>query len=934
MRSPRFSSPVRRRALAAALVALAAFVIARPASADLRSAFAADSARALALMDRGQIDSTRALLQPTIDAARAAGDRPMLARAQILLLGAEYQLGHVQPFAAQMRECANIAWATRDTSMLKRVLRQKAIAQFWVGDKAGAERTAAAIMDLAERTNDLFSKGEAHIILGDVLYLRGNSDAAIPHFEFALAAGDTVGNLRQQANALNWLANVCLQKGEWQKARGYLERERAIALRIPSQRYLQFATNNLGFVEVRMGDPALALHYFEDAAAMARQRHATADLLSNIDNIVEQQALLGRLDEAERNAREALSMALAEGLGEEVPWQKEALADVLWERHRREEAMQLYREVVAMGDSAALDPRAMSLRGLARAQAERDSVDAALATLAGLSPTAREQPGAEVLSQLHVLQLELLVRAGRAAEAAALAARWAPALDASGDAEYALATWTHLARAQRALGDAGAAATSIAHADSVWEAGRRHTRDSEYRELRGEQARLLAIESALHELAQTAAGGAGSSNAAASAASRAFDRVQRFKTRTLLERMAGPDAFADPPPAWLEAPWMGVARFQSERLQPGELLIEYLSGPDTTIAFAVTRETCEAFGLPGERTLEEALDLATDALGRAPGAAGVDPDMAARELGRRLLGPATARLAEAKRVLIAPDAHLHHVPFAALIAPGASEPLGLTHTLSIVPSATILARLRGESSPAGRGLLALIGAPLTGETPLAGAAREAEGLRKRFVNVVVWRGPGDAPSLAGFGALHFAGHSLADDQLPWRSGFVIGRAARGESLLTAADVAQRRLDARLVVLSGCRSAGTRVRSGEGVSGLASAFLIAGAPAVVATLWPVDDATTADLMAAFYEQLALGRPAAEALREAQSRLRARPATRHPFYWAGFVLVGEGGVTVPMHRRMPIWPWGYAAAAVLFAAVAWRRRSQAHLRAFGA
>ena len=107
------------------------------------------------------------------------------------------------------------------------------------------------------------------------------------------------------------------------------------------------------------------------------------------------------------------------------------------------------------------------------------------------------------------------------------------------------------------------------------------------------------------------------------------------------------------------------------------------------------------------------------------------------------------------------------------------------------------------------------------------------------------------------------------------------------------------------MLSGCESAGGRVLSGEGVLGLTAAFMSAGVPAIVATLWPVDDRATAAFMSRFYDGLSRGRTAAAALREAQNAVRDDRRTRAPFYWAGFVLLGEGDVRFPLRRRAA-WP----------------------------
>ena len=79
--------------------------------------------------------------------------------------------------------------------------------------------------------------------------------------------------------------------------------------------------------------------------------------------------------------------------------------------------------------------------------------------------------------------------------------------------------------------------------------------------------------------------------------------------------------------------------------------------------------------------------------------------------------------------------------------------------------------------------------------------------------------------------------------------------------------------------------------GEGVIGLTRAFLYAGAPSVVVSLWQVADRSTADLMVRFYQQLDRTGNKAEALRRAKLDLLAAPRTSHPYYWASFVLVGE-------------------------------------------
>ena len=101
------------------------------------------------------------------------------------------------------------------------------------------------------------------------------------------------------------------------------------------------------------------------------------------------------------------------------------------------------------------------------------------------------------------------------------------------------------------------------------------------------------------------------------------------------------------------------------------------------------------------------------------------------------------------------------------------------------------------------------------------------------------------------------------------------------------------LRADMVVLSGCQTAGGRVMRAEGLVGFTWAFLATGASSVVVSLWNVNDQSTAELMHAFYRELANEGPAEEALRRAKFSLMAasRPAYRHPYYWAPFILVGD-------------------------------------------
>jgi CHAT domain-containing protein len=151
-------------------------------------------------------------------------------------------------------------------------------------------------------------------------------------------------------------------------------------------------------------------------------------------------------------------------------------------------------------------------------------------------------------------------------------------------------------------------------------------------------------------------------------------------------------------------------------------------------------------------------------------------------------------------------------------------------------------------------------------------------------------------ALEGFRIVHFATHGLLNAKRPELSGLVLSlvdeRGRPRDGFLRVRDVYDLRLPADLVVLSACQTALGEDVQGEGLVGLTRGFMHAGAARVVASLWPVDDVATAELMRRLYgRMLREGTRPAAALRDAQMEMAAEAPWRDPYYWAGFVLQGE-------------------------------------------
>jgi CHAT domain-containing protein len=198
--------------------------------------------------------------------------------------------------------------------------------------------------------------------------------------------------------------------------------------------------------------------------------------------------------------------------------------------------------------------------------------------------------------------------------------------------------------------------------------------------------------------------------------------------------------------------------------------------------------------------------------------------------------------------------------------------------------------------------------------PLPGARGEARDVARllRPRDVVVFTGREAQEGrirevLADKAIIHFATHGVVRDESGGDAFLALagGPAASADGRLTADEIYGLRLDADLVFLSACRTAAGQV-SGDGVVGLTRAFLSAGAPSVVATLWDVSDDVAREVVRGFYAKWPRTGGKAEALREAQ--LAVLPALRqgklkvstpagdfvlpeHPALWAGFVLQGQ-------------------------------------------
>ena len=352
-------------------------------------------------------------------------------------------------------------------------------------------------------------------------------------------------------------------------------------------------------------------------------------------------------------------------------------------------------------------------------------------------------------------------------------------------------------------------------------------------------------------------------------------------------------------------------------------MLEYVVGTDESYLFVVTKSEVASqpdvrvYTLPIKRT---ELVSKTNALREQLARRDLGFRASALKLYETLLRPAEAQLKNRTNLIIAPDNILWDLPFQAL-ASAPNRFLLEEAAITYAPSLTVLREMmerHNTQKPAQTSLLALGNPSLGRDTidraalalrdeklePLPEAEEEVKALKRLY---------GTSRSKVYIGAearedrvkseatranvIHFATHGILNNASPMYSYLALAEGGVNEDgLLEAWELMQMDLHADLAVLSACETARGRIGAGEGMIGFSWAMFIAGVPSIVVSQWKVESAGTRDLMVNFHRSLIS--PAktkvskSESLRQAALKLMKNPETSHPFYWASFIMVGDG------------------------------------------
>ena len=933
-------SPLRRHAsgilavVIAALLSLAAGPSPPSAPPTPRSAADSLAVAAEALFTSGLYDSLFVFVGPYVRRAQASGDSVLLGRAIAQRGRALLILGRRTEAENDIDTGIRIAEAVRDTMGLMPALHFQGFVYATASRNEDALRCFERRLFLAQRTHSPIDEAWAWSGMGYVLHLLDRQPEAKHAYSRAIQLFHAAGRTRLEISPLIGLGRVEGALGNVDASLRCYQRAWVASREVGDRLNEMWATTNLGALENNRGDLTRGAVYHRRAYELARELNSPQAMVIPAMNLAGRAAELGDYDTAERIMAETRSSYDARGGGSFTAMLDFQLATLRIAQGQNQAASALLRPLVAHPERGEPQHRTGAVMALAHVLAVTDSLDEAVRLLSAHFASGDvytfDVPRAELaLSQL-------LYESGNAREALAYASRARRSSQQRGERRTVVLAMLSESVCQHAAGDAHAAATFYAALDSM-DAFRGGITTPDWRETFGQEVARGVVDAALVLLEEPA------SQSRVAREEAFFNAVQRIKARTLLDRITQPRPGAVAP----ETPGrQRVATLRDVRavLKPGEAILDFCVASQRSFLMVATPDSLRVIELPGPGSpLADRVRLLRRTI------ASDDANLRAQYDSRRLavmlsalgddvLGGAADVVERCDRLFISVDGFLAAVPFGLLAVGADGAPLMSDHDVVLIPSASVLVLNRTAGRDCSGVTPSVVGVASSSER-LSGARDEVRDLVKHCRNARAESGETGANGLeaavGGCDVLHIAGHALVVDRSPWQSGFHladttavrsetrvsprdepqeidpgflsaedslrIARTFRPDPYLRAWQIAQLRIGAQLAVLSGCETAGGRVTTGEGTLGLTAAFMSAGVPVVVSSLWPIDDRATRTIMRAFYRRLADGDPVATALRHAQLEISRTSKYSHPYFWAGFTVVGDGSRVVKIEER---------------------------------
>lgn len=748
--------------------------------------------------------------------------------------------------------------------------------------------------------------GEATTLvnIGTIYYEQDRLQPALAHFQQALPVLRDVGDRSGEANALNHIGGVYQSMDQLPRALDYFQQALAIYREIGARQGEGQLLNNMGHIYHDLDQPEGALEYFEQALTIFREigdRWAEAGALSNLGVIY---GRLGQPQKAMAYYEEALPLrrAIGDRLGEATTLNN--LGTLSYpELGRPQQALAYFQQALPI------------VREVGDRQGEVITLDNIGIIYLDLGQPAEAlahfRQSIEVIESIRSSMGIEELKSGFAARYAGVYETMVPLLIELDQPEEAFA-YAERARARAFLDQLGNVRVDPRQdADPVLVESEQQLAneiadlDRRLRELIGQPTNPQTDDMIADLRTQLAA------------------KRAEYADLLIQLKLSNP-AYAD----LISVDPLTLEQIQTKVLPENTTLISYFVADEQTTAFVVSRDSFAAVPIAITRQdltgrVAAFRSLLTLEAERPADRLADDRFAAAQALHNILLAPLASYLPSASTspdasrsphpsLIIAPHDALHYLPFAALLD-GAGEPLSARFTLSLIPSASALNYAQANQNPDHGRLLAL-GNPVTDLLPLPYAGREVEALSALYPLSTALTGP--TATEVGFRAevsradwVHLAAHAQLNPATPLFSALYLAEGPATESPQDvtgspATSSSDGRLEVREifnldlaeangVVLSACETGLGEQSRGDELVGLTRAFLYAGTPVVVASLWEVEDEATAALMTTFHQHLRAGLGPAAALRAAQEGVRQDSRWSAPYYWAGFQVIGDGG-----------------------------------------
>lgn len=802
-----------------------------------------------------------------------------------------------------------------------------------LGEKEPARQYFIQALADSRASGQAFPEGLALQNLGSLFRDFGEYQQSLEYYEQAVTIRRKLGDKRRLGVTLSNIGTLHVRLNDDEKAAPYFHEAHLLFQETGNQNDLVTSFVNLARLEIGRTDYQKALDYLFQSLELSKKTQNPRSQYRALNAIADAQMLLNEFSKAEESLR--IALPIGQELGD-PQFQMLALQKLgqsaLKQKHLAKSQSYFQQSLRIAKETNDIPGETDALSGLAEIEAAENNLPEALKNSSraiDLIESLRSKilktdlrssffAGYQSPYQTHI---EILMRLHEQQPAAGYAAQ---ALSVS-----------ERARARNLL-------DTLTETNSDLRAGLAPELLTEEQNLRfqvsqQERARLAAL-----------------SNKAAVPQAELLDKVTQllsdYETLKVKIRQTSPRYAA------LTQPQPLTAEQIQKLLDKETVLLEYALGEKRSVLWAVTTDSVTSFSLPPKDRIEEAAhrchNLTKDSKHRRWQHAA---DLAALELSRLILPPSPElqRLLNRNRLVVVADGALQYIPFGLLPVPtgktATKSPLLSSMEIVSLPSASTLAVLRdelkGRQKPSK--LLAIFSDPvfhlsdsriktegttislssaqpdsgkraallrqltrsaedigLSGFARLPYSRQEAEAIlaltadpqNLKAFDFTASRATALSAGLNDYRIIHFATHGLLNSRHPELSGLALSLVnEKGEpqdGFLRMTDLYNLKLNADLVVLSACRTAMGKDIKGEGLIGLTRGFMYAGTPRIVASLWDVNDAATAELMSRFYKHLLKDKlPAAAALRAAQLSISRESRWAAPYYWAGFVIQGD-------------------------------------------